>query len=61
MRTLTALVLLALAAVQLAACTDSPFGPVRAVSSASSTNLQGAIGTAGDPATGGQGNTFRRR
>ncbi len=35
----------------LAAC-----GEIRPVSSATSTNVQGAPGTAGDIATGGQGN-----
>lgn len=52
MRPILALLSVALlAAVSLAAC-----GEIRGVSSSTSTNLEGAPGTAADPATGGQGN-----
>jgi hypothetical protein len=45
----------------LAACTESPLGPVHGVSTSGATNMGGAPGTANDPATGGQGNRFRMR
>lgn len=61
MRSIAIVVATIVLAVSLAACTESPLGPVHGVSTSGATNMGGAPGTANDPATGGQGNRFQRR